>query len=80
MKLRPPDAAAVPRPSRPARGGWIEMDVVLLLLPHCAGPAPQGAGGLKSLVVRQIGEDPRSRPARGGWIEIITDSSNCQDS
>ena len=36
-----------------------------------AGPAPQGAGGLKSGVCcRAIGQQ-LSRHARGGWIEIM---------
>ena len=36
------------------------------------GPAPQGAGGLKSKNAIAFAADATSRPARGGWIEIKT--------
>ena len=34
------------------------------------GPAPQGAGGLKSLDIHDEYNEAESRPARGGWIEM----------
>ena len=34
------------------------------------GPAPQGAGGLKSFQAAGQRGRTESRPARGGWIEI----------
>ena len=38
--------------SRPARGGWIEM--ILMMMAHLKkpGPAPHGAGGLKCISFR----------------------------
>ena len=34
------------------------------------GPAPHGAGGLKSVKSLKSLQGPVSRPARGGWVEI----------
>ena len=36
-----------------------------------AGPAPHGAGGLKSSYVVLCESRQASRPAWGGWIEIL---------
>ena len=33
--------------SRPARGGWIEIEQRFSLVMSSSGPAPHGAGGLK---------------------------------
>ena len=35
------------------------------------GPAPHGAGGLKSSSADTPAQTISSRPARGGWIEIL---------
>ena len=45
-----------------------------VLLP---GPAPQGAGGLKSFPTCGLSDVWLSRPARGGWIEIMIHSPHC---
>ena len=55
--------------SRPARGGWIEITVLKFVVAF-AGPAPQGAGGLKCLGKSFRCRRNWSRPARGGWIEM----------
>ena len=34
------------------------------------GPAPHGAGGLKSMLPTKPMRNKKSRPPRGGWIEI----------
>ena len=44
--------------------------ILLQLVDPVRGPAPQGAGGLKSESAPSAYPMPKSRPARGGWIEI----------
>ena len=39
------------------------------------GPAPHGAGGLKSQALCLMQPGSGSRPARGGWIEISSSGS-----
>ena len=58
-------------PSRPARGGWIEICWRRWPGNWRDSPAPHGAGGLKSDAEQAAGSPERSRPARGGWIEIL---------
>ena len=59
--------------SRPARGAWVEICVLALMLAASICRAPQGARGLK---FRHCAAPPRhqqSRPARGAWVEILTE-------
>ena len=56
--------------SRPARGAWIEIYLLLYLGMHLLRRAPHGARGLKSDII-EVGKNiVRSRPARGAWIEM----------
>ena len=66
-----PSAIKPPMPSRPARGGWIEISYRKDDDQKQERPAPHGAGGLKSYQKQAGLKDQPSRPARGGWIEIL---------
>ena len=57
--------------SRPARGGWIEINRGRVCGERTHSPAPHGAGGLKWVIIFFILLSLMSRPARGGWVEIV---------
>ena len=56
--------------SRPARGAWVEMRQLALVVVISSSRAPQGARGLKYRISRAIPPYQRSRPARGAWVEM----------
>ena len=56
--------------SHPARGGWIEIIIYLILKSLLKCPTPHGVGGLKFALEGQLSTNEKSHPARGGWIEI----------
>ena len=60
------------KPSRPARGGWVEMLVKAGHVEPKPCPAPHGAGGLKFALQASKPANMESRPARGGWVEIAS--------
>ena len=59
-------------PSRPARGAWVEIQKVSLILYTKGSRAPQGARGLKSESHTNAEYSSLSRPARGAWVEIFS--------
>ena len=56
--------------SRPARGAWVEMQILIVKPSLENRRAPQGARGLKFSLSSRVQPLPRSRPARGAWVEI----------
>ena len=59
--------------SHPARGAWIEISRVMVLLPPPFGRTPQGVRGLKCSKCGGMLPHKGSHPARGAWIEIRGD-------
>ena len=57
--------------SRPARGAWVEILILIdeIGVLHCR--APQGARGLKYNNIKTKVNAAKSRPARGAWVEIF---------
>ena len=55
-------------PSRPARGGWIEMFIEVLRRRGYMGPAPHGAGGLKFFLL-DLAETSFGVPPRTGRVD-----------
>ena len=51
--------------------------IQVIMIGMICGPAPHGAGGLKSVYGQRFDYRRKSRPARGGWIEIIL--GQCKD-
>ena len=55
--------------SRPARGGWIEIPSQRTAPVKNAGPAPHGAGGLKSVRILRLGRQRRPAPHGAGGLK-----------
>ena len=71
LKYSTPHYMAESRPSRPARGAWVEIPLcVWRWTTGKNGRAPQGARGLKCLYMCAHLRPQPSRPARGAWVEI----------
>ena len=62
--------AGTGKQSHAARGGWIEIRIVMAWINGFPSPTPHGVGGLKSKKHTKRPVKKRSHPARGGWIEI----------
>ena len=58
-------------PSRPARGGWIEINSWSIVMECQAGPAPHGAGGLKCLTVTANTKILGTPPTRYLYFTLI---------
>ena len=58
------------RPSRPARGGWIEITITTDPLVH-VGSRPARGGWIEITITTDPLVHVGSRPARGGWIEML---------
>ena len=56
--------------SLPARGVWIEIEIMGGISRGASGHSPQGECGLKSLPSDKSLRQQKSLPARGVWIEI----------
>ena len=57
--------------SRPARGAWVEILLDQYLDKAMQSRAPQGARGLKYVLIGLGAVRPLSRPARGAWVEML---------
>ena len=57
--------------SLPARGAWIEICHILLLVIFIFRRSPHGERGLKSSVSHNAFFERASLPARGAWIEMV---------
>ena len=55
--------------SRPAWGGWIEIDCLREFWMQEVGPAPHGAGGLKYLDAEFIAQDDGPAPHGAGGLK-----------
>ena len=75
MKLSVGDGKIAGAVSHPARGAWIEISRVMVLLPPPLSHPARGAwieipaGGARACMPSQ------SHPARGAWIEIMSRAS-----
>ena len=65
--------------SHPARGAWIEMEMLCKELDDIAGRTPQGVRGLKSSKYCVSCVMKLSHPARGAWIEIFRERVTAKD-
>ena len=57
--------------SRPARGAWVEIPILIADASEVLRRAPQGARGLKFFQKSFWIVNTKSRPARGAWVEIF---------
>ena len=69
VDLNPADKKLGLKLDVPPRKGRVDLNMVELVKKILGeGPAPQGAGGFKSLKYNTRSGKQQSRPARGGWI------------
>ena len=64
------DMMAIADTSLPVRGAWIEIPIVLQMLPKLGSRSPCGERGLKYDNFLKLAGDVESLPVRGAWIEI----------
>ena len=69
LKYTNTDLKANKYPSRPSRGAWIEIALMLSSVMSGSGRAPRGARGLKYVYSDLLELLEESRPSRGAWSE-----------